>query len=69
MLDDPLDRAEDPRARRESCELNRKVTDVLAAMGEGGFDAVFLAVGAQLARRTYIPAGSASHMLDDSHAA
>ena len=45
-------------------ELDQKVTDVLRAKEEGGFDAVFLAVGAQLAKRAYIPAGSASHMLD-----
>ncbi len=45
-------------------ECNVKVTDVLAAKREGGFDAVFLAVGAHLAKRAYIPAGSASHILD-----
>ncbi|HTX30355.1 MAG TPA: NAD(P)-binding protein [Solirubrobacteraceae bacterium] len=45
-------------------ELDSKVSDVLAAKQEGGFDAVFLAIGAQLARRTYIPAGSAAKMLD-----
>ncbi len=45
-------------------ELGCTVTDVLAAQQDGGFDAVFLAVGAQLARRTYIPAGSAAKMLD-----
>jgi 2-oxoacid:acceptor oxidoreductase delta subunit (pyruvate/2-ketoisovalerate family) len=45
-------------------ELNAKVTDVLAAKQEGGFDAVFLAVGAHLAKRAYIPAGSAAHILD-----
>jgi 2-oxoacid:acceptor oxidoreductase delta subunit (pyruvate/2-ketoisovalerate family) len=45
-------------------ELNSKVSDVLAAKQEGSFDAVFLAIGAQLARRTYIPAGSAAKMLD-----
>jgi 2-oxoacid:acceptor oxidoreductase delta subunit (pyruvate/2-ketoisovalerate family) len=45
-------------------ELNDKVTDVLATMRAGDFHAVFLAVGAQLARRTYIPAGSAARMLD-----
>ena len=45
-------------------ELNSKVTDVLAAQRDGDFHAVFLAVGAQLARRTYIPAGSAARMLD-----
>ncbi|MFN2377487.1 MAG: NAD(P)-binding protein [Candidatus Binatia bacterium] len=45
-------------------ELNSKVTDVKAAMEEGAFDAVFLAVGAHLAKRAYIPAGSAAKMLD-----
>jgi NADPH-dependent glutamate synthase beta subunit-like oxidoreductase len=45
-------------------ELGQKVADVLAAKQEGAFDAVFLAVGAQLAKRAYIPAGSAAHMLD-----
>jgi NADPH-dependent glutamate synthase beta subunit-like oxidoreductase len=45
-------------------ELGAKVTDASAAQRDGGFDAVFLAVGAQLAKRAYIPAGSAAHMLD-----
>lgn len=45
-------------------ELNSKVSDVLAAKHDGGFDAVFLAVGAHLAKRAYIPAGSAAHILD-----
>jgi NADPH-dependent glutamate synthase beta subunit-like oxidoreductase len=45
-------------------ECDSKVSDVLAAQQEGSFDAVFLAVGAHLAKRAYIPAGSASHMLD-----
>jgi len=45
-------------------ELNSKVTNVLEAMRGGGFDAVFLAVGAHIARRAYIPAGSAAKMLD-----
>jgi len=45
-------------------ELDCPVDDVSAAKREGGFDAVFLAVGAQLARRAYIPAGSAARMLD-----
>ena len=31
---------------------------------EGRFDAVFLAVGAHIAKRAYIPAGSAAKMLD-----
>jgi len=45
-------------------ELDSKVTDVLQAKEEGRFDAVFLAVGAHIAKRAYIPAGSASKMLD-----
>jgi NADPH-dependent glutamate synthase beta subunit-like oxidoreductase len=44
--------------------LDSKVESVLDTMGEGGFDAAFLAVGAQLGKRAYIPAGSAAHMLD-----
>jgi 2-oxoacid:acceptor oxidoreductase delta subunit (pyruvate/2-ketoisovalerate family) len=47
-----------------SLELNAKVTNVLEAMRGGGFDAVFLAVGAHIAKRAYIPAGSAAKMLD-----
>lgn len=43
-------------------EMNSKVTDLGAALAE--FDAVFLAVGAQIGRHTSIPAGSASHVLD-----
>ena len=38
-------------------ELDRTVTDVEAAMREGGFDAAFLAVGAHIGKRAYIPAG------------
>ncbi len=45
-------------------ELNSKVDDVLAAKRDGHFDAVFLAVGAHIAKRTYLPAGSAGKMLD-----
>jgi NADPH-dependent glutamate synthase beta subunit-like oxidoreductase len=45
-------------------ELNRKVTSILDAMREGGFDAAFLAVGAHLGKRAYIPAGSAAKVLD-----
>jgi NADPH-dependent glutamate synthase beta subunit-like oxidoreductase len=44
--------------------LDAKVSDLLATMREGRFDAVFLAVGAHLAKRAYIPAGSAARMLD-----
>ena len=45
-------------------ELNRKVTSILDTMREGGFDAVFVAVGAHLGKRAYIPAGSAAKVLD-----
>jgi NADPH-dependent glutamate synthase beta subunit-like oxidoreductase len=45
-------------------EVNSKVDNVLVARREGGFDAVFLAVGAHIAKRAYIPAGSAARMLD-----
>jgi 2-oxoacid:acceptor oxidoreductase delta subunit (pyruvate/2-ketoisovalerate family) len=45
-------------------ELDHTVTDFEAERGEGGFDAVFLGVGAQLARRVEIPAGDSSHILD-----
>jgi 2-oxoacid:acceptor oxidoreductase delta subunit (pyruvate/2-ketoisovalerate family) len=47
-----------------SLELELEVTSVDEAMREGGFDAAFIAVGAQLGRRAYIPAGSAAKMLD-----
>jgi NADPH-dependent glutamate synthase beta subunit-like oxidoreductase len=45
-------------------ELNRTVTNVEDAMREGGFDAAFLAVGAHIGKRAYIPAGSAAKVLD-----
>jgi len=47
-----------------SLEVNREVTDVVAAMESGGFDAVFLAVGAEIGKRAYIPAGDSSHVFD-----
>ena len=39
-------------------------TTSLEAMQEGGFDAAFLAVGAHIGKRAYIPAGEAAHVLD-----
>lgn len=45
-------------------ELNHKVSDILAEMHSGGFDAAFLAVGAHIGKRAYIPAGEAARMLD-----
>ena len=41
-----------------------KVDNIAGAMKEGGFDAAFLAVGAHIARRAYIPAGGAAKVLD-----
>src|ERR1044072_4654315 len=43
-------------------ELNRTVTNIEQEMN--GFDAAFLAVGAHIGRRAYIPAGSAAKVLD-----
>jgi NADPH-dependent glutamate synthase beta subunit-like oxidoreductase len=45
-------------------ELNRKVENVVESMEAGGFDAAFLAVGAHIGRRAYIPAGEAERILD-----
>jgi len=47
-----------------SWEGGRQVTDIEAAMAEGGFDAAFLAVGAQKGKRAYIPAGDSAKILD-----
>jgi NADPH-dependent glutamate synthase beta subunit-like oxidoreductase len=44
-------------------ELGVRVDDVNAAMTEG-FDAVFLAVGAHIGKRAYIPAGETAKILD-----
>jgi NADPH-dependent glutamate synthase beta subunit-like oxidoreductase len=45
-------------------EYGTKVSNVLDAMKTGGFDAVFLAVGAHIAKRAYIPAGDSAKVLD-----
>ncbi len=44
-------------------QLNHKVDNVQDAIDDG-FDAVFLAVGAQIGKRAYIPAGEAARILD-----
>jgi 2-oxoacid:acceptor oxidoreductase delta subunit (pyruvate/2-ketoisovalerate family) len=44
--------------------LNAKVSDIRESMRAGAFDAAFLAVGAHIAKRAYIPAGSAAKILD-----
>lgn len=43
--------------------VGRPVTDILELMGAGGFDAAFLAVGAQQSRNAYVPAGDAMHVM------
>lgn len=45
-------------------ELNRKVDDIEKTMKQGSYDAAFLAVGAHIAKRSYIPAGGAAKVLD-----
>jgi NADPH-dependent glutamate synthase beta subunit-like oxidoreductase len=45
-------------------QLNTKVTNILEEMRDGSFDAAFLAVGAHIGKRAYIPAGEAAHILD-----
>ncbi len=45
-------------------EYNTKVSNVLESKLAGGFDAVFLAVGAHIAKRAYIPAGDSAKILD-----
>jgi 2-oxoacid:acceptor oxidoreductase delta subunit (pyruvate/2-ketoisovalerate family) len=45
-------------------ELGTKVADVLEAKREGRFDAVFMAVGAHIGKRAYVPAGEAARILD-----
>ena len=43
---------------------NRKVTDVIAERDAGGFDAVFIAIGAHVGKHAEIPARDAVRMLD-----
>jgi 2-oxoacid:acceptor oxidoreductase delta subunit (pyruvate/2-ketoisovalerate family) len=45
-------------------KLNARVSSLLETMQSGRFDAAFLAVGAHIAKRAYIPAGSAAKILD-----
>ncbi len=45
-------------------KLNAKVDNILDTMKAGKFDAAFLAVGAHIGKRAFIPAGSASKVLD-----
>jgi NADPH-dependent glutamate synthase beta subunit-like oxidoreductase len=45
-------------------KLNTKVSNIEQSMKAGNFDAAFLAVGAHIGKRAYIPAGSAAKVLD-----
>jgi NADPH-dependent glutamate synthase beta subunit-like oxidoreductase len=44
--------------------FNHRVTDVLKEKAEGGFDAVFIAVGAHISKKTDIPGQAAAKILD-----
>ena len=44
--------------------LDSKVADIQEEMMAGGYDAAFLAVGAHIAKRAYIPAAGAAKVLD-----
>ncbi len=45
-------------------KLNTKVANIEQSMQQGGFDAAFLAVGAHIGKRAFIPAGDAAHIVD-----
>ncbi len=45
-------------------QLNTKVSDVARTMAQDGYDAAFLAVGAHIAKRAFIPAKDSSRILD-----
>ncbi len=45
-------------------KLNTKVEHIEQSLEQGCFDAAFLAVGAHIGKRTTIPAGDASHIVD-----
>jgi len=45
-------------------EFDRTVSDIVQTMQDGGFDAAFLAVGAEIGKRTYIPAGDSAKVFD-----
>jgi 2-oxoacid:acceptor oxidoreductase delta subunit (pyruvate/2-ketoisovalerate family) len=45
-------------------QLGTKVADIAQTMKDGGFDAAFLAVGAHIAKRAFIPAKDSSRILD-----
>ncbi len=61
VLDAEVKRIEDLGV---AIEYNTKVENIQDALHAGGFDAAFLAVGAHIAKRAYIPAGEAAKILD-----
>jgi 2-oxoacid:acceptor oxidoreductase delta subunit (pyruvate/2-ketoisovalerate family) len=61
VLDAEIERI---RAFGVTITLDAKVTNIREAMERDGFDAAFLAVGAHIAKRAYIPAGEAAKILD-----
>nr|VFK27351.1 MAG: NADPH-dependent glutamate synthase beta chain [Candidatus Kentron sp. MB]VFK33595.1 MAG: NADPH-dependent glutamate synthase beta chain [Candidatus Kentron sp. MB]VFK76274.1 MAG: NADPH-dependent glutamate synthase beta chain [Candidatus Kentron sp. MB] len=61
ILDMEIKRIEDMGVK---IVLNQKVNDLLIEKEAGGFDAVFLAIGAHLSRRTEIPHRDAGKILD-----
>lgn len=61
VLDIEIDRL---LATGVTLHLDTRVDDLTAVMLAGSFDAAFLAVGAQLSHRAYIPAGQAARVVD-----
>lgn len=61
VLDAEVKRIEDMGV---TIKLDTRVDDLAETMKLAQFDAVFLAVGAHLAKRAYIPAGDANRILD-----
>lgn len=61
VLDAELDRL---TALGMTLRLGQPCTDLATELREGGFDAAFVAVGAQLSHRAYIPAGQSARVLD-----
>ena len=61
ILDAEIDRI---LALGVTLERDTTVANVHEAMRDGGFDAAFLAVGAHIGKRAYVPAGEAARILD-----
>ena len=61
ILDDEVQRIVDLGV---DIQYNSKISNVLESKQQGGFDAVFLAVGAHIAKRAFIPAGDSAKVLD-----